>query len=173
MTTTRRQLIASAGATALLASLGSELFGTLGFAGPRTDGDEPLDLGDLARLADLFEDVAPSELLPKLVAELKGGTPLERLVSAGALANARSLGGEDYEGYHAFMGMVPALEIARELPAADAPLPVLKTLKRSAVRMHKAGGAKLKSVAPEAGDIRAAIRERKLARAERALAATR
>lgn len=171
MTTTRRQLLASAGTTALVASLGSDLFTTLGFAAPRLRGGDDLDLGDLGPLADLFEEVPLGGLMERLVRELRAGQSLERLVAAGALANARALGGEDYEGYHAFMGMVPALAIAREMPTEDAPLPVLKTLKRSAVRMRAAGRTKLTEVEPEPGDPRAAVRERELARAERALAA--
>lgn len=170
MTPTRRQLLTSAGATALVATVGSQLFGELGLALPRFSGED-LDLGDLNPLADLFEELSPDALMPRLVAEWRKGTSLAQLTAAGALANARSLGGEDYEGYHAFMGMVPALMIAGELPANEAPLPVLKTLKRSAVRMHKVGGGTLSEVSPEAGDPRKAIRNQDLARAERALAA--
>ena len=172
MNTTRRQLLASAGATALIASLGSEFFTTLGFAAPRLGGGDDLDLGDLEPLADLFAELGPSALLERLVRELREGQTLDRLVAAGALANARSLGGEDYDGYHAFMAMVPSLAISRELPEKDAPLPVLKTLMRSAVRMQRAGGGTLGPVVAEDGDPRAAIRAGELARAERALAAS-
>ena len=171
MTLSRRHLLASAGATALVATVGTNLLSELGIAAPGLAGGEDLDLGDLNPLADIFEELSPDALMPRLVAEWRKGTSLQKLTAAGAMANARSLGGEDYEGYHAFMGMMPSLAIAGELPKDLAPLPVLKTLKRSAVRMHRAGGDTLRQIEAEAGDPRAAIREQDLARAERALAA--
>ena len=172
MNTTRRQLLASAGTTALIASLGNELFALPSFSRFTSSVDDELHLGRLEPLAQLLQEVKPAELLPQLVGLLRSGTSLEHLVSAGALANARSLGGRDYDGYHAFMAMWPALAISRELPIADRPLPVLKTLKRSALRMQSAGAAQLKTVRSHAGDPRTAIHRGDLQAAERALAAS-
>jgi hypothetical protein len=172
MNTTRRQLMASAGTTALLASLGSELFALPRLSHFSASKDDKLHLGRLEPLAQLLQEVQPAELLPRLVELLRSGTSLEHLVSAGALANARSLGGTDYEGYHAFMAMWPALAISRELPLADQPLPVLKTLKRSALRMQSAGSSRLKRVDGLAGNPRTALHRGDLQAAERALAAS-
>jgi hypothetical protein len=58
------------------------------------------------------------------------------------LANARTFGGEDYIGYHTFMALAPAYDMARELPADQAPLPVLKVLYRNAGRIQAHGGHK-------------------------------
>jgi hypothetical protein len=134
--------------------------------------DDELHLGQLETVAQLLQETKPSELLPRLVGLLRSGTSLEHLVSAGALANARSLGGTDYDGYHAFMAMWPALAISRELPLADKPLPILKTLKRSALRMQSAGNSHLKRVDGHAGNPRTALHRGDLRAAERALAAS-
>ena len=61
--------------------------------------------------------------MPLLVAKLKAGTELRTLVAAGALANARSFGGKHYDGFHTFMALSPAYEMARELPEAQRPSP--------------------------------------------------
>ena len=55
------------------------------------------------------EPIQPAdELLPKLAAQLRSGTPLADLVAAGALANARAHGGTNYNGYHALMALMPS-----------------------------------------------------------------
>ena len=41
---------------------------------------------------------------------------LRQLVAAGALANARTFGGEDYVGFHTMMALAPGFHIAQELP---------------------------------------------------------
>src|SRR5215813_10174575 len=48
-----------------------------------------------------------------------------------ALANARTFGGQDYVGFHTLMALAPAYEMARELPEAERPLPILKVLHRN------------------------------------------
>ena len=47
----------------------------------------------------------------------------KELNAAGALANARTFGGENYDGYHAFMALLPAYQMSRELPAERQALP--------------------------------------------------
>ncbi len=60
-------------------------------------------------------------LLPAVVERLKNGEDMRRLVAAAALANARTFGGQDYDGYHAFMASkVPAFEMSKEMPSRTA-----------------------------------------------------
>src|SRR5256886_15638527 len=77
-----------------------------------------------------------------LAAKLKSGTDLRRLTAAGALANARTFGGEDYVGFHTMMALAPALHMAQELPAELQPLPVFKVLYRNTNRIQERGGRK-------------------------------
>ncbi|MCA9098951.1 MAG: hypothetical protein KDA36_11215 [Planctomycetaceae bacterium] len=107
-------------------------------------GDEaPLSLtfGDREPLVRLMQETAPEKLLPILVEKLKSGTSLRELVSAAALANARTFGGEDYIGFHTMMALVPAYEMAQELPREQQPLPILKVLYRNTNRINEQGGA--------------------------------
>src|SRR5262249_61382518 len=74
-----------------------------------------------------------------------------RLVPAVALANARTFGGEYYQGFHTFMALAPAYQMARELPEGRRPMPVLKVLYRNTHFIHQAGGRgdeKLRPVRP-------------------------
>src|SRR6266853_1525670 len=77
-----------------------------------------------------------------LATELRGGTDLRRLVSAAALANARTFGGEDYVGFHTMMALAPAFHMAQELPKESQPLPVFKVLYRNTNRIQERGGRK-------------------------------
>ncbi len=106
-------------------------------------GDEaplPLTFGDREPLVRLMQETAPEKLLPILVEKLKSGTSLRELVSAAALANARTFGGEDYIGFHTMMALVPAYEMAQELPREQQPLPILKVLYRNTNRISEQGG---------------------------------
>src|SRR5262249_13360565 len=70
---------------------------------------------------------------------------------AAALANARTFGGEHYQGFHTFMALAPAYQMAREAPEGRRPLPVLKVLYRNTHFIHQAGGRadeKLRRVRP-------------------------
>src|SRR5436309_317420 len=107
----------------------------------------------------MMQDTPTDRLLPVLVGKLKGGTELNRLATAAALANARTFGGEDYVGFHTMMALAPAYEMARELPEAERPLPVLKVLYRNSNRIREKGGRKaevLKAVesTPDASKLR-------------------
>ena len=97
-----------------------------------------------------MQDTPADKLLPVLVEKLKGGTKLDDLVAAAALANARTFGGQDYDGYHAFMALMPSLQMSRELPEARRALPVLKVLHRNTSRMQAAGGSKREVLHPVA-----------------------
>ncbi len=146
---TRREFLADVGRGMLVASLGPAIASDLGlaplFAG---EGADALDFGKLEPLAALLQDTPTNKLMPVLVARLKSGTELKTLVAAGALANAREFGGRHYEGYHTFMALAPAFEMAKELPEAQKPLPVLKVLYRNATHIQAQGGRKNEVLRP-------------------------
>jgi hypothetical protein len=87
-----------------------------------------------------MQETPVAKLLPALVEKLQGGTDLKTLVAAAALANARTFGGQDYIGFHTFMALAPAYEMAQEMPKARQALPVLKVLYRNTNRIHAFGG---------------------------------
>ncbi|HEX6882405.1 MAG TPA: hypothetical protein VF530_03430 [Planctomycetota bacterium] len=179
ITTNRRQFLGGVGGTLGATAVGLAAAQRLGFAEARA-WIEPgrLRFGALDPLVDLLQATPADELLPRLVERLRAGTTLDELVAAGALANARALGGTDYNGYHALMALVPSLELARRMPGPLAPLPVLKVLHRSTRFIHDAGHAQADELLPLAddeantgtGDLVASLRTRDLARAEQALA---
>jgi hypothetical protein len=124
----RGMLVASVGATAIELSLAPAL------------ADEPerrLNFGELEPLVAMLQETPADKLLPLVVEKLHAGVPLKTLVSAGALANARAFGGNDYTGYHTFMALAPAYQMALELPDSERPLPVLKVLHRNTSRMQE------------------------------------
>lgn len=140
---TRREFLADVGRGMLLASLGSACSNDLGLARVWAgDGPETLSFGKLEPLVALMQETPLPQLLPALVKKLSEGTELRTLVAAGALANARTFGGQDYTGYHALMALAPAHDMARELPESQRPLPVLKVLYRNSNRIHEKGGRK-------------------------------
>jgi hypothetical protein len=87
-----------------------------------------------------MEDTPADKLLPILIEKMRAGTELGTMVAAAALANARTFGGQDYDGYHAFMALLPSLQMSRELPEDRRALPVFKVLYRNTKRMQDAGG---------------------------------
>jgi hypothetical protein len=179
----RREFLAQVGQGMLIAGVGSALAADLGLASLRADGPEPaLTFGKLEPLVDLMQQTPAAKLLPLLVDKVKEGTQLRTLVTAGALANARTFGGHDYTGYHAFMALVPSFEMARAMPAARQALPVLKVLYRNTARIQALGGRKKEALRPvepaplprgrPGGEVlREATRKCDLAGAERTLAA--
>jgi hypothetical protein len=137
----RRAFLADVGRGMLLASVGPALAADLGLArASAADGTDRLVFGDREPLVALMQDTPADKLLPILVAKLKNGTDLSELVAAGALANARTFGGQDYDGYHAFMALAPSWHMSKELPADQRALPVLKVLHRNTRRMQGFGG---------------------------------
>ena len=128
----RREFLEDVGRGMLVASLGSAAALDLGIV--RAIAAEPanrLTFGDLEPLVSLLQETPPDKLLPLLVPKLKSGTSLATLVSAAALANARAFGGQNYNGYHTFMALMPAYKMSAELPADRQALPVLKVLYRN------------------------------------------
>lgn len=180
---TRRVFLGDVGRGMLLAGLGTSLASALGLA--HADSAEPetaLSFGDLEPLVALMQETEPSRLMPILVDRLKSGTDLQTLVAAGALANARTFGGQDYIGFHTFMALAPAYRMAKELPEAQRPLPVLKVLYRNAGRIQEFGGRKSEVLHPVTADpipagesagayLRDAARSGDVAQADRAFAA--
>jgi hypothetical protein len=127
----------------LVASLGPAVAHDLGLSSARADdAPEALSFGKMEPLVALMQETPAAKLLPALVEKLSGGTDLRTLIAAGALANARTFGGQDYTGYHAFMALVPAYEMSKEMPEARRPLPVLKVLYRNTNRIQEKGGRK-------------------------------
>lgn len=139
----RRHFLADVGRGMLVASLGYGTANELGLA-PAFAGEVPdtLDFGSLEPLVRLMQETPIDKLLPALAARLKSGTELRRLVAAGALANARTFGGEDYVGFHTMMALAPSLHMARELPESLQALPVFKVLYRNTNRIQEKGGRK-------------------------------
>lgn len=138
----RREFMQDVGRGMLLAGLGTTLVHDLGLTPAwAADGEERLSFGALEPLVSLMQDTPPADLTGKLIDKIKSGTSLQTLVAAGALANARTFGGEDYIGFHTFMALVPAYHMAKELPAEQQPLPVLKVLYRNANRIQEFGGS--------------------------------
>jgi len=143
MNRNRREFLADVGKGMLLASVGSTLAYDLGLTSAfAIDGKDTLTFGDREPLVALMQETPADKLLPILVEKLKNGTELRELVAAGALANARTFGGQDYDGYHAFMALVPAFHMSSELPKDKQALPVLKVLHRNTNRMQAVGGRK-------------------------------
>jgi len=143
MRRTRREFLADVGRGMLVASVGAgaaldlELV-SAAFADEAKAGR--LSFGPLEPLAGLMQDTPADKQLPILVQKLQEGTTLRELVAAGALANARQFGGQDYVGWHTFMALAPAFEMSKQLPEPRQALPVLKVLYRNAQTMQGGGG---------------------------------
>jgi hypothetical protein len=147
----RREFLADVGKGMLIAGVGSALAADLGLAPAHAfDGPARLTFGDREPLVALMQDTPADKLLPLLVEKLKAGIDLGSLVAAAALANARTFGGQDYIGYHAFMALMPSFQMAGELPADRRPLPVLKVLYRNTNRIQGFGGSKREVLHPVA-----------------------
>jgi hypothetical protein len=133
----------------VLASVGSALADDL-LGGPALADEAPstLTFGDLEPLVGLMQETPADRLQPLLVERLRQGTDLRQLLAAGALANARAFGGEDYVGFHTMMALAPSFHMAGELPAERRALPVLKVLHRNARRLQEVGGRRAEVLRP-------------------------
>jgi hypothetical protein len=140
---TRREFLADVGRGMLVATVGCGVANELGLA-PAFAADVPdaLDFGSLEPLVRFMQETPADRLIPALAAKLSSDADLRRLVAAGALANARTFGGEDYVGFHTMMALAPSLHMAQELPEAMQPLPVFKVLYRNTNRIQEKGGRK-------------------------------
>ena len=146
----RRAFLADVGRGMLVASVGPALALDMGLA-PAALADESaerLTFGEIEPLVTLMQETSAERLLPVLAEKLKGGTDLRQLVAAAALANARAFGGQDYEGYHAFMALAPAYQMAAELPESQRPLPVMKVLYRNTNHIQQMGGLRHETLHP-------------------------
>lgn len=151
MDRTRREFLADVGRGMLVASVGAATAADLNLV-PASFADEQkmerLAFGKLESLAGMMQDTPAEKQLPILVKKLQDGTSLRDLVAAGALANARQCGGQDYVGWHTFMALAPAFEMAKELPEKSQALPVLKVLYRNAQTMQRQGGRRNEVLKP-------------------------
>jgi len=151
MDRTRRDFLADVGRGMLVASVGAATAAELSLV-PAAFADEKktdrLSFGRLEPLAGMMQDTPADKQLPILVQKLQDGTSLRELVAAAALANARQFGGHDYVGWHTFMALAPAFEMAKELPEQRQALPVLKVLYRNAQTMQRLGGRRNEVLKP-------------------------
>src|SRR5947208_16694928 len=133
MNANRRQFLESVGSGMLAAGLGSTLAQELGFSTAfAAEGTDSLDFGPYDSLVDLLQSTPLDRLQPLLVEKLNcGEANIQKLLAAGALANAEAFGGEDYTGFHTAMAMLPALNMTQMLPSDRQPLPILKVLYRN------------------------------------------
>ena len=140
---TRRGFLTEVGRGMIVATVGYSMASDLGLATAfASETTEALTFGELESLVCLMQETPANKLLPALTAKLKSGTDLRRLVTAAALANARTFGGEDYVGFHTMMALSPSLHLSHELPKAEQPLPVFKVLYRNTTRIQEKGGRK-------------------------------
>lgn len=177
----RRAFLQEVGGGMLAVLVGSGLAAELGLAAEDSKDDKVKTPANLARLSQLIQQTPTQDLLPALARQLKNGTPLQELIAAGALANARAFGGQDYNGYHSFMALCPSYAMAMALPEPERPLPILKVLYRTSTHIHGAHCAKedrlaaieparLDPKASPAEQMREAARARKLEQAEQIFA---
>lgn len=137
----RRDFLADVGKGMLTASVGTALTSELGLSTALAEGGaNTQEFGRLEPLVALLQENTAERMLPLVVERLAQGTELRDVVAAAALANARTFGGEDYIGFHAFMAMAPAYEMTKEMPSDRKMLPVLKVLYRSTNQIQAKGG---------------------------------
>ena len=139
----RREFLVDVGRGMLVAGLGTTVAGNLGFSTAFAErGTDALKLGSYESLVELIRTTPPDKLQPILITMLKAGeVDNKKLISAAALANAEAFGGQDYVGYHTAMAMLPALEMAKQLPSERQALPVLKVIYRNSQQCQQHGGA--------------------------------
>lgn len=179
----RREFLADVGRGMLIAAVGLETSAGLGLSAARAEEPGELTFGPLEPLVRLMQETPAGELLPLLATRWRAGTELRQLLAAGALANARSFGGEDYVGFHTMMALAPAWYMAQEMPSPSQPLPVFKVLYRNTARLQETGGRKKETLhpvprppgvggtpGPSGEQLRAAVRRKDLAAAEETLA---
>lgn len=134
----RREFLSEAGLGALAACLGPALLSDLGIGQCQAaESAGRIDLGQFERLAGIMEDTPLDQLMTVLAGEVRSGTTAAQLVAAGALANARSLGGQDYIGYHTLMALAPAYAIAGTNPRGSDFVPIFKVLHRNTKQIQE------------------------------------
>lgn len=150
----RRTFLSQVGQGMLISGLGASVAAELGLGTAWADaGPDKLTFGDLEPLVTLIQETPKQKLLPILVEKLGNGLTLDKLTAAAGLANARTFGGENYNGFHVFMALVPATQMAKALPSNRAPLPLLKVLYRNAHYTQEIGGCEHQTLAPLPKDL--------------------
>src|SRR5262249_54198625 len=145
-------------------------------------GPDALAFGALEPLVVLMQETPKERLLPLLTQQLAQGAQLRTLVAAGALANARTFGGQDYTGDHSLMAPPPTYEMSKELSEPERPLPIFKVLYRNTTRIQEQGArenevlhlveaASLPADLRSGHELREATRSADMDRAERTFAA--
>ena len=139
---TRRRFLGRVGKGTLLATVGPSLAVELGLVESTwaEGSDVELNFGDQEKLVRFMQDTSVENLQAGLMKKLHEGVPLQGLVAAGALANARTFAGEDYVGFHTIMALGPALKMAGAMPNKLQALPVFKVLFRNTNRIQEKGG---------------------------------
>lgn len=179
MSTHRRQFLSDVSKGMLLASMGSALAADMGLSTAWADESAPdLKFGAIEPLVRTMQDSTAEQILPKVVGLMQSGTELKEIVSAAALANVRTFGGEDYIGFHTMMALTPAYRMALELPTEKRALPILKVLYRNCNRMQEKGGhahevlhtVTEKATGVTSDDLRQACRDKQLPKAEKIFA---
>jgi hypothetical protein len=137
----RREFLADVGRGMLVASVGSTQAQDLGLSSSSfaDQSADRLTFGPIDPLANLMEQTPADKLLPILVDRIREGADPRQFISAAALANARAFGGQDYDGYHAIMALAPSYQMAKELPAAESALPMLKVIYRNTNHIQNSG----------------------------------
>jgi hypothetical protein len=179
---TRREFLADVGRGMMVTTVGYEVATGLGLS-PALAGEasDTLSFGPLEPLVTLMQETPIQRLMTVLADQVRAGTSLRQLVAAGALANARTFGGEDYVGFHTMMAIAPAFHMSQELPTASQPLPIFKVLYRNTNRIQEHGGRTgevLHAVKPgpttggavHAEQLREAVRHKDVDAAEQTLA---
>ncbi|MEP6756937.1 MAG: hypothetical protein ABJA67_15640 [Chthonomonadales bacterium] len=139
--TTRRELLSEIGKGMLTASVGTALASEMGISPAFAETEsKALEFGRLEPLVQLMQENSAEKMLPLVINKISQGTSLRDVVASAALANARTFGGEDYIGFHAFMAMMPAYQMTSEMPADRRALPLLKVLYRSTNQIQAKGG---------------------------------
>jgi len=146
----RREFLADVGRGMLVAGVGASLAQDLGLAGSALahGSEERLTFGTMEPLVALMQDTSADQLLPVVVDRVRAGTDLRTIVAAAALANARTFGGQDYDGYHALMALAPSYHMANELPESQRLMPVLKVVYRNTNHIHGVGGRSHETLHP-------------------------
>lgn len=158
MRASRRQFLQRVGGGMFVASVGSSLALDMGLIAraEAVEQESRVTFGEMEPLVDFLQSTPVEKLLPQVAQRVQSGTPLQSLVAAAALANARAFGGEDYIGFHTLMALGPALAMSKELPSEQAALPVMKVLYRNSARIQETGGPSSEILKPvpagEAGD---------------------
>lgn len=142
---TRRDFLADVGRGTLLATLGTGLAADLQLGNAVLADETPqslprLTFGELEPLVSLMQETPVAQLIHKLSDQQKAGKDLQTLITAAALANARTFGGEDYIGFHTMMALAPAWHMTKELSGDRAALPAYKVMYRNTARINEFGG---------------------------------